>query len=238
MSINRAGGRHPFVRNPKAARRRCRLQSPSDSTSLISIVPLTTTPVTAASFQWACVAGSIESSLLAPPPSAEGTLPAHVCGGPTAARHGGQEPGALLLPLLQLDWATLCSDGGDGGGGSSRNARVDCGAVRKALGTVRVCVCVRVHCSAVHCECPLFCICGSVTHTNNTLRLHWPNRCGYCKGGAETKRAATKRTSVSFGLSARRLLCQDYQALIDLGWRRSGAWTCNYAWVYAAALPP
>ena len=57
---------------------------------------------------------------------------------------------------------------------------------------------------------------------HNPLHIY---SCGYCKGGAESKRAATKRTSVSFGLSTCRLLCQDYQALIDLGWRRSG--TCG-----------
>lgn len=37
--------------------------------------------------------------------------------------------------------------------------------------------------------------------------------CGYCKG---------KDTSVSFGIWAHELTCQDYQSLIDRGWRRSG----------------
>src|SRR5687767_8690998 len=37
---------------------------------------------------------------------------------------------------------------------------------------------------------------------------------GYCK--------ASDKTGVSFGLSAVQLTCEDYQALIDRGWRRSG----------------
>eukprot|EP00952_Eustigmatos_sp_NYUAD-ZCMA_P008831 36662-Eustigmatos_ZCMA.PRE.1 len=43
-------------------------------------------------------------------------------------------------------------------------------------------------------------------------------RCGYCKSPTGQR----QRTSVSFGLSARSLSCEDYQALIDRGWRRSG----------------
>ncbi|CAM9292986.1 unnamed protein product [Ectocarpus fasciculatus] len=39
-------------------------------------------------------------------------------------------------------------------------------------------------------------------------------KCGYCK--PDTK------TSVSYGLLAKRLTCADYQELIDRGWRRSG----------------
>ncbi|EWM23133.1 arginine-trna-protein transferase 1 [Nannochloropsis gaditana] len=46
-------------------------------------------------------------------------------------------------------------------------------------------------------------------------------RCGYCQSKG---RKGQKYTSVSFGLSAQRLLCEDYQALIDLGWRRSGTY--------------
>jgi len=71
---------------------------------------------------------------------------------------------------------------------------------------------------------------ASSVHVSSRLTPLLPllHSCGYCKGGAESKRAATKRTSVSFGLSARRLLCQDYQALIDLGWRRSGEFI--HAW--------
>ena len=37
---------------------------------------------------------------------------------------------------------------------------------------------------------------------------------GYCK--------QTSKTGVSFGLVARQLNCEDYQGLIDRGWRRSG----------------
>ncbi|CAM9562286.1 unnamed protein product, partial [Laminaria digitata] len=37
---------------------------------------------------------------------------------------------------------------------------------------------------------------------------------GYCK--------PDRKTSVSYGLLAKRLTCADYQELIDRGWRRSG----------------
>ncbi|RHZ50559.1 hypothetical protein Glove_495g22 [Diversispora epigaea] len=40
--------------------------------------------------------------------------------------------------------------------------------------------------------------------------------CGYC--------ASEEATSHKFGISADTLLCQDYQALIDRGWRRSGTY--------------
>ncbi|CAM9705112.1 unnamed protein product [Scytosiphon promiscuus] len=39
-------------------------------------------------------------------------------------------------------------------------------------------------------------------------------KCGYCKRNT--------KTSVSYGLLAKRLTCADYQDLIDRGWRRSG----------------
>ena len=67
-------------------------------------------------------------------------------------------------------------------------------------------------------------------------------RCGYCKtssnnsssgdaqgkgkGDGNGKGGSSKKahTSATFGLSAKCLLCEDYQALIDLGWRRSGTY--------------
>ncbi|KAF0500582.1 arginine-tRNA--protein transferase 1 [Gigaspora margarita] len=42
----------------------------------------------------------------------------------------------------------------------------------------------------------------------------YASECGYCNSGEDT--------SHKFGLSAIRLTCQDYQDLIDRGWRRSG----------------
>ncbi|KAJ3371778.1 Arginyl-tRNA--protein transferase 1 [Allomyces arbusculus] len=41
-----------------------------------------------------------------------------------------------------------------------------------------------------------------------------PHECGYCKSGRDT--------SISYGAWAHNLTCDDYQALIDRGWRRSG----------------
>ena len=48
------------------------------------------------------------------------------------------------------------------------------------------------------------------------VQLHGSHQssCGYCHSTSPTRR--------SFGLTARRLRCDDYQAMIDRGWRRSG----------------
>jgi len=46
-----------------------------------------------------------------------------------------------------------------------------------------------------------------------------PGRCGYCK-----THTTPQKTSVSYGIVSRSLTCQDYQLLIDRGWRRSGEW--------------
>ena len=48
---------------------------------------------------------------------------------------------------------------------------------------------------------------------------------GYCK--------VESKTSVSYGLFAKRLTCSDYQELIDRGWRRSGTYIYK---VWPAAL--
>ncbi|KAI8968857.1 arginine-tRNA-protein transferase [Mycotypha africana] len=42
---------------------------------------------------------------------------------------------------------------------------------------------------------------------------HSQHNCGYCKG---------KDSSISFGIWAHAMTCEDYQRLIDRGWRRSG----------------
>lgn len=47
---------------------------------------------------------------------------------------------------------------------------------------------------------------------------------GYCK--------PTNKTSVSYGLLAKRLTCEDYQELIDRGWRRSGTFVYK-VWTFA-----
>ena len=51
---------------------------------------------------------------------------------------------------------------------------------------------------------------------HSLVQLHGSNSstCGYCH--------ATTRGRISFGLTASALSCADYQALIDVGWRRSG----------------
>eukprot|EP01117_Protostelium_nocturnum_P009044 TRINITY_DN3244_c0_g1_i1.p1 TRINITY_DN3244_c0_g1~~TRINITY_DN3244_c0_g1_i1.p1 ORF type:complete len:589 (-),score=181.91 TRINITY_DN3244_c0_g1_i1:287-2053(-) len=48
-----------------------------------------------------------------------------------------------------------------------------------------------------------------------TPSREYPQKCGYCKG---------EGGSVSFGMSARMMSVEDYQSLIDRGWRRSGSW--------------
>lgn len=51
---------------------------------------------------------------------------------------------------------------------------------------------------------------------HSLLQLHGSHSstCGYCH--------ANTRNRASYGLTASALSCQDYQALIDVGWRRSG----------------
>ena len=51
-------------------------------------------------------------------------------------------------------------------------------------------------------------ICGSGAQT-----------CGYCKTG--------KKTTISYGVVCATLLAEDYQSMIDIGWRRSGTY-CQY----------
>jgi arginyl-tRNA--protein-N-Asp/Glu arginylyltransferase len=46
-------------------------------------------------------------------------------------------------------------------------------------------------------------------------RGHHSHSCGYCKG-------STKGQSTALYIEAKQMSVVDYQALIDLGWRRSG----------------
>lgn len=119
-------------------------------------------------------------------------------------------------------WAILGTAGRVGAPDPGSDAPVDRGAVRQALEPVSMCACVSCDRLRRSGPRPPYHEGSKRPTPHNPLHIY---SCGYCKGGAESKRAATKRTSVSFGLSTCRLLCQDYQALIDLGWRRSG--TCG-----------
>ena len=55
-------------------------------------------------------------------------------------------------------------------------------------------------------------------HTSSVIELCGAHKakCGYCR--------SEEKNSASYGVVARRLTCEDYQLLIDRGWRRSGTY--------------